>query len=99
MTEREQVLLDDTRLAVYSRAGWKCEVCGTPLSLVAHPQLAHRIPQNTRNLVRYGKRVIHHELNLAATCCLACNAAADIKNQGSKIALLVQKIRHSLGEI
>ena len=97
MTEREFLVLDDTRLEVFSRAGWKCEVCGAPLNLVAHPQLAHRIPQATRFLVRYGKRVIHHPMNLAATCCLECNAKVDIRHHPKEIEALVRRIQCDLG--
>ena len=97
MTEREFTVLDDTRLEVFARAGWKCEVCHVPLNLVSHPQLAHRIPQNTRNLVKYGKRIIHHHLNLAATCCLACNAKVDIRHHPKEIEALVSRIKHDLG--
>jgi 5-methylcytosine-specific restriction endonuclease McrA len=96
MTERQQLEFYDTRTAVFSRAGYRCEVCGKPLNLVAHPQLAHRIPQATRFIIRYGKRVIHHELNLAATCSLACNAAVDIRNHSQEIRLLVEKITAAL---
>lgn len=96
MTERQQLEFYDTRTAVFSRAGYRCEVCGKPLNLVAHPQVAHRIPQATRFLVRFGKRVIHHPLNLAATCSLACNAAVDIRNHPQEIRSLIEKITADL---
>ena len=97
-SELRTMEIDDTRRYVFARAGWACEVCGKPLS-AGQAQLGHRIPQNTRNLARYGKRVIHHPDNLAATCSLACNAAVDIRNHPIEIAALVKKIRAKLGEI
>lgn len=96
MKERQQLEFYDTRTAVFSRAGYRCEVCGKPLNLVSHPQIAHRIPQATRFLVKYGKRVIHHPMNLAATCCLECNAAVDIRNHPQEIRSLIEKIYAAL---
>jgi len=98
MTDRDLSTMDDTREIVYARAGYRCEICGAPLTLVAHPQLAHRIPKNTRNLARYGKRVINHPMNLAATCSLKCNGKADIRNHPVLIAALVAQIRTALQE-
>jgi len=88
--------IDDTRELVYARAGYRCEVCNAPLSLVAHPQLAHRIPQKTRYLVRYGKAIIHHPDNLAATCSLVCNKKVDIGGQPLAVAELAARIRAKL---
>jgi len=90
--------IDETRRYVFARAGWACEVCGAPLS-AGSAQLAHRIPQNTRNLTRYGKRVIHHPDNMAATCSLKCNAAVSIGGKPLAIAALVAQIRAKLGEV
>ena len=92
MTEREKLAITDAQLACFSRAGWRCESCGHPVDRYGTPQMAHRIPQNTRNLRRYGKRIIHHPLNTAATCCLECNAAMSIGGKPLAIAALVKQI-------
>ena len=97
-SELRTLEIDDTRRYVFARAGWACEVCGRPLS-AGVAQAAHRIPQNTRNLARYGKRVIHHPLNMAATCSLKCNAAVSIGGKPLEIAALVARIKKALGEI
>lgn len=71
MTIREQVM--ETKLRLLNRRGSRCEVCGTPVTL-GSCQLAHRIPKTKRNLKTYGKKVIHHDLNLAIVCSLRCNS-------------------------
>lgn len=69
---------DDKRILVYRRDKGRCRHCGKP---VAWPgQLAHLIPQSKAMLRRYGKEVIHHPLNLALVCGLACNDAVSISN-------------------
>lgn len=93
MTEREAFTLDETRRYVYARAGYRCEVCGGLLNV---PQLAHRIPQTASNLKRYGKKIIHHPVNLIAACSLRCNAAVDIRNHPAEIAAIVAKIKEEL---
>lgn len=98
MTERHAQEVQDTRQYVFARARYKCESCGLYVNRYGTAQVAHRIPQTKRNILKYGKRVIHHPLNLAATCCLECNAAVDIRNHPIEIAALVKKIRRALGE-
>lgn len=93
MTERESFALDETRRYVYARAGYHCEACGGPVNQYGTAQLAHRIPQNTRNLNRYGKKIIHHPVNLAAACSLRCNAAVDIRNHPAEIAAIIARIK------
>ena len=95
MTEREKLRIQDVRLEVFTRAKWRCEFCGEPVQRYGTPQTAHRIPQNTRNLIRYGKAVIHHPMNLAAECCLECNAALSIHNHPIEIAALVKRIEEA----
>lgn len=77
MTEREQEEMIATRHRVWLRAGFRCEVCGDPINRDTF-QLAHRIPQRKHLLKRYGKKIIHHATNLAATCSERCNAAVSL---------------------
>lgn len=69
-----------------------CEVCG----LAPGGQMAHRIPQNKRNLKRYGPRVIHHPLNIKWVCSLRCNSAASINNRPLAIQQLIDEIMEDL---
>lgn len=74
MTERQKLEANEKRTAIFCRCGWICEVCGKPLRSGV-PQLAHRISNSKMNMRLYGKEVIHHDLNLAPVCSLACNSA------------------------
>lgn len=72
MTTREQVM--ETKLRLLNGRGSRCEVCGKPVTLESC-QLAHRVPKTKHNLKTYGKRIIHHDINLAVVCSLRCNSA------------------------
>ena len=74
MTERERFDYQENRIRLMVERGCKCEVCGKPLHL-SNLQIAHRVPQYKSYLKQYGKEVIHHPLNLATVCSLACNSA------------------------
>ena len=65
------------RARLYARSQGFCEACGKPL--YEGFQLAHVIPQTKHNLKKYGKEVIHHDLNLKVVCSLKCNSAV-LKN-------------------
>lgn len=87
----------EKRLQIFRRAGWKCECCGQRLSRDGmHPQLAHIIPQKKRNIKKYGKQVIHHQLNLKAVCSGRCNSAVDINGKDMLIEKLVNKIQDNI---
>lgn len=77
MTEREQLRIAETKKRKLLQEGYRCEVCGEPVTPWTM-QLAHRIPKSKMNLRKYGKEVIHHDLNLAVTCSLQCNSAVII---------------------
>ena len=95
MTEREQLEYEETRILVFNMAGGKCEVCGAPLEYTTF-QLAHRIPQRKHFVKKYGKEVIHHEFNLAATCGLKCNNAVSIGGKPTAVESLATSIREEI---
>jgi 5-methylcytosine-specific restriction endonuclease McrA len=74
-SERRQVEIDDTKLAVAARDGWRCVYCGCVDQ--SRLQLAHRVPQDRRYIDRYGSRVIHHSLNMVLACD-RCNHKAEV---------------------
>jgi len=74
MTRRESIACYEQKIAMLNSRGYFCEVCGKPITPTTC-QLAHIIPQTKNNLRAYGKRVLHHPLNLKLTCCLKCNSA------------------------
>jgi hypothetical protein len=81
---------------IAERQDWRCENCGASLS--AYMQLAHRIPQNDRNLRAYGRETIHHPLNMAGVCSLRCNAAVSIAGNPAKVKELVGRIHEEIGK-
>lgn len=85
----------ETRTLVYNRAGGHCEVCGKLLGFLEY-QMAHRIPQRQWLIRKYGEEVIHHYLNMAATCGLICNNKVSIGNHPVEIDKLVQEIKETI---
>ena len=94
MTERDKFAVDELRRRIFGRAGWRCEACGMPVCYYGTQQIAHRIPQ--RMARKYGKDIIHHPLNLVATCSLKCNDKVSISNHPVQIAELVSQIKAAL---
>ena len=64
----------DKLLAIYERDEWTC-VCGNSVHIYGTPQIAHRLAQTKANIKKWGKGVIHHNVNLRAVCSLRCNAS------------------------
>lgn len=95
MTDREQLAYERTRLMVYNRAHGRCEVCGKPIEYHTY-QMGHRIPQRRHFVKKYGKAIIHHHLNMAATCSLRCNNAVSIGNHPIAIEELVSQIQEDI---
>ena len=95
MTEREQFELDEFKLRMLTEHPY-CEQC--LLMGVVRPatQLAHRIPQTKHNLATYGKAIIHHPLNIACVCGLACNAAVNIEHRPMAKAQLIAEIQDDM---
>lgn len=92
-----RIIMDihDTRLFIFKRAHWHCEVCKTSLSKGV-PQLAHIINQSKMYLNMYGPEIIHHPLNMKAVCGLICNSKVSINGKHNLVEILVDVIR---GEI
>ena len=78
MTLRERIEKIEQKTRMLNACGWKCEVCGKPLTLDGC-QMAHRIPQYDRYIKQYGKKVIHHRFNLKCVCSESCNASVQMK--------------------
>lgn len=67
--------------------------CDNQLDFYGPPQLAHRVAKSKANLKKYGAKVIHHRLNLAAVCCLNCNSAMLINPDslpGHKLIMIIR---------
>lgn len=91
MTERERFAFEELKRELL-REHPICQVCGKRPST----QCAHRIPKDKPNLRKYGKRIVHHRLNILAVCSLACNDAVSISNHPEEIKALVERIRGEL---
>lgn len=94
MTEREKLRCDEMKLQIASEQGNLCVVCHRVLP--ANATLAHRIGQGKRNLERYGKKIIHHRLNVAMTCPGDCNDMIMIDNHQEQKRELLERIRLDL---
>jgi hypothetical protein len=95
MTEREQLRYIENRFYVYNRAGGRCEACGEAIGISSF-QMAHRIPQTKYFVKKFGKGVIHHRDNFAATCSLGCNSSMDIRNHPVEVAELAEAIQEKI---
>jgi len=101
MTGREQLEYMERRKQVLLRAGWVCEIpdCNNRLSFDTY-QMAHIIGKGKTNMRLYGKAVIHHPLNIKATCGDACNRLASCGSHTAEIKELVEQIRAAIkGEL
>ncbi len=94
---RAKFLANEQREQLFAAAGYICECCGGPIRKGV-PQLAHRIASSKTNLRAYGKRIIHHPLNLAVVCSLMCNSSMLIGNDIIAEAALVKRIEGTLRE-
>jgi hypothetical protein len=69
------------RLQIFVKNNWLCGVCGKDIRQ-GHPQLGHRIKQ--LYVKKYGKEVIHHELNMVPVCGRKCNSKVDEFSEKNK---------------
>jgi 5-methylcytosine-specific restriction endonuclease McrA len=95
VTGRDSLEVEEKREAIFARDGWCCQNCGRPIR-EGEPQLAHRIPQNVRNLRKYGPAILHHPDNLASACGLRCNSALDIGGHPLEVAALALEIAEKI---
>ena len=97
MTLRERIEMIEQKTRMLNACGWKCEVCGKPLTLDGC-QIAHRIPKTKYNLSHFGKSLIHHPKNLACVCGLKCNSAVllNIATHPIEASALIEAIREDL---
>ena len=85
------------RLNIFIKSGWVCGHCGGYLNRYSTAQLGHRINQSKVNIKKYGKSVIHNELNMVPVCSLRCNGAVAIgKSKTAEIERLVEEIKKTL---
>ena len=79
------------RAEALASSGGVCEICGKPLA-DGQPQGAHRIADTKTNRFLWGARILNHPLNMAMTCSLGCNQAANIGMSEGDCWRLVKKI-------
>lgn len=97
MTERERLAVTEIKIRKCQEQHYKCGVCGKPITPPSC-QLAHKIPKTKFLLNKYGKQLIHHDLNLVACCSLNCNSLVlcDPKTRPVEAKALIDKIKESL---
>ena len=89
-------ILRETKLKKYAEQCGICGVCGNELTNAFTAELAHRIPQTESNIRRYGKKVIHHDLNMVLVCSKKCNSSVLINNKPIRKAQLISHILEDL---
>ena len=97
MNERLSIEVYDLKVKKCEQQNFKCGVCGKPITPYSC-QLAHRIPKSKSNLAKFGKEIIHNELNMTAVCSLKCNSAVlcDPSTRPVAAAALVAEIRKNI---
>ena len=90
--ERQRFRIAETKERVFERDNWTCQVCGRPVT-PENGQLAHIIPQTKTMVRKYGREIVHDDLNLMTTCSLACNDRVSAGNQPRLIEQLAEAIR------
>ncbi len=99
MTERNGFQIAEMKVKIFERDNYRCGHCGLSIFRNGTPQCAHRIAKTESNIKKYGKSVIHHELNLVSTCSLYCNGHMNIGYRTAEAEELADKIRDAmLGE-
>lgn len=74
MTEKEMFECFETKMRVFQRDNYECQVCGKSIYHYGAPQLAHIKSKSKVNINKYGKEYIHSDNNLKSCCSLTCNA-------------------------
>ena len=91
----------DSEEAVYKRVliireqHGVCGVCGKLFTDFNPPEIAHRIPKHKKWLKKYGKEIIHHRLNLVATC-KNCNSSVLVNPATLPGKALIAEIRQAI---
>lgn len=99
MTERDNFEIAEMKVKIFERDNYRCGHCGLSIFRNGTPQCAHRIAKTESNIKKYGASVIHHELNMVATCSLYCNGHMNIGYRTAEAEELADKIRDAmLGE-
>lgn len=68
--ERRTDEIDETRMQVFEREGWRCFYVGGDGNRCPKraTQAAHILPQDVLHIARYGSTIIHHPLNMRGSC-------------------------------
>lgn len=96
MDERSKFEIAENKVKLFERDNYRCGHCGLSIFRKGTPQLAHRIANTEANIKKYGKSVVHHELNMVSTCSLYCNGHMNIGFRTAEAEELADKIRDEL---
>ena len=91
-TEKQRRDQWEERLAIFKRQHGICAHCGNPLDINDF-EIAHRIMNGKWCVEKYGREIIDHPLNKAATHCGRCNSGVLITYSHVKVSALVEQIK------
>jgi len=94
MTGREKIEAEEKKQMMYYAQDCACYFCGKQLHY-SQAEFAHRVPKGYAK--KYGKAIIHHQLNGRITChdC-NCKALLDPKTHPIEAAELIERIEKVL---
>ena len=100
MTTREILDMSEQRIRLWEQQNFRCASCKRPHGYPDTMETAHHISQSKANLDRWGKQIIHHDLNVAAVCRgnSRCNSRQSVNPDSMRGKRLVARIKGALKE-
>jgi len=93
----EQENIQEMKARKLSEQNGRCAGCGELFKVSDKIELAHKIPQRRWTIKKYGKEIIHHELNMELTHSGDCNSAVQMSpNKTELIEAHVEAIRQEI---
>ena len=96
MTLEESYKITKMKRNKYDEQDGKCHICGIAFKIGDKVELAHKIPQRVWIIAKYGKEIIHHEMNMDLTHSGICNSRNQINPESLEAKELIEKIRSEI---
>lgn len=93
---RKNIEISELKIKKHREQNGICPVCGALIINPGAGQLAHRIGQGKRNMKMYGKKIIHHPLNMVLACSGECNGLLLVDNHPVKKEEILTEIKNAI---